>query len=242
MPARSRIPDPSTGALAAFAYDLRQLGAGKIPIPAIAERSYVSRAALYAAISGTRLPSSKTVATLIRWWAGDPSAESKMDEDHLSDPVWGWTVLLPRDHPAQKTISNWERRYRDLVRELDEGRVHRPAAAPVRIAIPPEQQKFIDELQRLIDSTGLQDSRWLLFGELNRKVTSYLAGNCLPEHRNISRIVMTCLETQGFELDPDGPDDDEGWDLAFETMERLEELVAEARVARARERRKARGG
>lgn len=242
MPAHPRIPDPAAGPLAAFAYALRQLGEGKLSIPTIAERSGVSRAALYAALSGTRCPSSKTVATLIRWWAGDPAAEYEMDRDHLADPVWGWAVLLPLGHPGREANASWEGRYLRLVRELNEGRVHRQAAAPVSIAVPPEQQRFIDELQGLIGSTGLEDSRWLLFGELNRKVTSYLAGNCLPERRNISRIVMACLEARGFELDPDGPDDDEGWALEFDTTEVFDELVAEARVARARERRKARGG
>ncbi|MFB6876328.1 hypothetical protein [Streptomyces sp. NPDC056323] len=246
MPARSRIPDPATGALAAFAYDLRQLGEGKTPIPVIAERSSVSRAALYAAISGTRLPSRRTVATLVRWWAGDPSAEYKTDDSRIANPVWDWALLLPQDHPSRETISNWERRYRSLVKELDERRVHKPAAAPVRITEPPEQRKFIDELLTLIDSTGMLDYQWLLFGELNHKVTSYIAGAYLPEKRNLTRIVRICLKAQGYELDPDilddDLDDDEGWALLAKTMESLGELVAEARIARARERRKARGG
>jgi len=91
MPAPPRIPDRDAGALQAFAYDLRELGERKVPIPYIADRSQgnPSRAAFYAALSGTRLPSRATIAALLQWWAGEPAAEDQRPFDGMrDDPHW----------------------------------------------------------------------------------------------------------------------------------------------------------
>ncbi|GEB60077.1 hypothetical protein GCM10017674_75610 [Streptomyces gardneri] len=72
-----QITPHKAGPLQAFAYDLRELGRGKASVAWIAghEETSVSRAALYAALSGTRLPTAETVSTLLRWWAGSPEEE-----------------------------------------------------------------------------------------------------------------------------------------------------------------------
>jgi hypothetical protein len=182
MPARPRIPDPQEGELQAFAYDLRELGEGKASVAWIAEHeeTTVSRAALYAALSGTRLPKAETVSTLLRWWAGDPTLEEPDEDDYLIEPTWAWINRLPRDHEKRRFANEWRTRYQRLARYILFEREFRPRAAHVAIDVPPEQQRFIGELNDLIGKTGLEDELWLLLGTYTPRAERYLAGESIP--------------------------------------------------------------
>ncbi|MCX4462394.1 hypothetical protein OOK58_58980 [Streptomyces sp. NBC_01728] len=185
MPANPRIPDPQEGALQAFAYDLRELGEGKVSVPWIAdhEDTFVSRAALYAALSGTRLPTRDTVSTLLRWWAGNPADEVPNPDDLYDETTWGWIESLPRHQERRRLAEEWHARYLRLEREIRRQRDPRPKADSVVIALPEEQQLFIAELNRLIEATGLKDELWLLFGSNTSRIERYLAGQAIPTRR-----------------------------------------------------------
>ena len=83
-------------------------GEGKVSVPWIVRQgeTTVSRAALYAALSGTRLPKRETVSTLVRWWAGNPLDELDLGSPELDDPdyyvdgdaAWFWIHRLPSEH------------------------------------------------------------------------------------------------------------------------------------------------
>ena len=231
MPARPRIPDPEAGPLQAFAYDLRELGEGKASVAWIAEHegTEVSRAALYAALSGMRLPKAETVSTLLRWWAGDPTLEKSEEEDYLVEPTWAWINRLPLDHEKRRFAIEWRTRYQRLARDILGEREFRPRAEPVAIDVPPEQLRFIGELHDLIGKTGLEDELWLLLGTHTPRVERYLAGESIPT-------------------------DDTCWSLAYRLAEfipdtyfedlglRLMRSAEVARLARVRDRRVAREG
>lgn len=230
MPARPRIPDPQEGELQAFAYDLRELGVGKASVAWIAghEETTVSRAALYAALSGTRLPKGETVSTLLRWWAGDPTVEEADEDDYLIEPTWAWINRLPRDHEKRRFANEWRTRYERLARDILFEREFRPRAAHVAIDVPSEQQRFIRELNDLIGKTGLEDELWLLLGTYTARAERYLAGESIPTDD-------TCwvLAHRLAEFIPDSDFEDLGI--------RLMRSAEVARLARVRDRRIARG-
>lgn len=230
MPAHPRIPNPQEGGLQLFAYDLRELGEGKVSITWIAghDETRVSKAALYAALSGTRLPKRETVSTLLRWWAGDPAHEDLgLDETYL-DPIWSWIDRLPRDHEGRQLANQWQTRYYRLDRDVLDERVFRLRSARVAIDVPPEQQRFIKELNDLIRKTGLEDELWLLLGSFGSRVERYLAGQSIPTDDTCWRLTER-LASFLPELDR--------LDVARRLM-----LAAEvARAARVRDRRIARG-
>lgn len=230
MPARPKIPDPQVGPLQAFAYDLRELGAGKAAVSWIAghQETAVSRAALYAALSGKRLPDRRTVATLLRWWAGDPEAETA-GRSAYEDPFWGWIGRLPPDHGGRRVAAEWRTRYDRLVRATVGQRERRTRAKPVTIAMPKEQQAFIDALHELLRKTGLDNALWLLFGERTVRIESYLAGERIPTDAMIFFSVESCR-----------PHIPNGRDVMLDELARLEHLACVARTARVRDRRIAR--
>lgn len=233
MPARPKIPDPADGPLQAFAFDLRQLGAGKAPVAWIAghHETQVSRAALYAALSGTRISAAQTVGTLLRWWAGNPPEES--------GPIHPWTDLalewmdrLPAGHAGRKVGAEWRARHERLAREQFEhaGRQFRDKPLPVVIDLPPEQRAYIEALLSLIRQTGLEGEMWLLFGyHVAGKVETYLAGRCVPTDGLNESIVRACVRHI-----------DGGASRYLRTLDRLNYLAHRARAGRARERRIAR--
>lgn len=229
MPARPRIPDPQEGELQAFAYDLRELGEGKASVAWIAEHeeTTVSRAALYAALSGTRLPKAETMSTLLRWWVGDPTLEEPDEDDYLIEPTWAWINRLPRDHEKRRFANEWRTRYQRLARDILFEREFRPRAAHVAIDVPPEQQRFIGELNDLIGKTGLEDELWLLLGTYTPRAERYLAGESIPTND-------TCwvLAHRLAEFIPDSDFEDLGI--------RLVRSAEVARLARVRDRRIAR--
>ncbi|NEC17804.1 hypothetical protein [Streptomyces parvus] len=141
MPARPRIPDPRKGALEKFAFDLRQLGAGKVAVSWIAaqEDTEVSRPALYAALSGTRLPMGMTASTLLRWWAGNPDEENA--DVRSRDRIWGWIPRLPAGSDAHTQANEWKQRYLRLSRVESKRRAARDRSwkptPPVQIDTPP---------------------------------------------------------------------------------------------------------
>lgn len=232
MPAHPKVPDPTAGKLEEFAFDLRHLGEGKKSIPYIARQEGVSPAALYAALSGTRLPEARTIGALIRWWAGDPAAETPeprtaSEEEYL----WWWWARLPPANPAWIQVEKWQLRYDRLRRDIQAQREGKPVAQPVQIPPPAEQQLFINALQSLIEATGLGDSRWLLFenGRIRRRVESYLDGTQIPGELQLFPIVRTCLKHV---------EADEG--KITTSWQRLEHLADDARSARRRDRRIAR--
>jgi hypothetical protein len=229
MPARPRIPNPQEGPLQAFAYDLRELGEGKASVAWIAEHeeTTVSRAALYAALSGTRLPKAETVSTLLRWWAGDPTIEEPDEDDYLIEPTWAWIDRLPRDHEKRRFASEWRTRYRRLARGILGEREFRARAAPVAIDVPPEQQRFIRELNDLIGKTGLEDELWLLMGPHTPRAERYLAGESIP-----TNDLCMVLAYRLAEFIPDSRFEDLGT--------RLMRSAEVARLARVRDRRIAR--
>ncbi|MFM9625122.1 hypothetical protein ACKI14_45280 [Streptomyces turgidiscabies] len=230
MPAHPRIPNPQEGALQLFAYDLRELGEGKVSVAWIAghEETTVSKAALYAALSGTRLPKRETVSTLLRWWAGDPTNEDRTLDEYYSEPVWSWIDRFPRAHEGRRLAEQWRTRYQRLARDVVGERGFRPRAARVDIAVPPEQQAFIKELNDLIGETGLEDELWLLLGPFCFRVQRYLAGESIPTDESC----WTLTE----HLASFFPDLDR-----LDVGRRLMLSAAVARAARVRDRRIARG-
>jgi hypothetical protein len=231
MPAHPRIPNPQEGRLQRFAYDLRELGEGKVSVTWIAghEETRVSRAALYAALSGTRLPKEKTASTLLRWWAGDPANEDPGIDDRYLDPIWSWIDVLPRDHEGRQLANQWRTRYRNLARDVLFAREFRPRSARVVIDVPPEQQRFIKELNDLIRKSGLEDELWLLLGSFGSRVERYLAGESIPTDDTCWRLTER-LASFVPELDRLG------------VVRRLMLSAEVARAARVRDRRIARGG
>ncbi|MFD8005226.1 hypothetical protein [Streptomyces mirabilis] len=230
MPARPRIPNPEDGPLQAFAYGLRQLGEGRVSVAWIAghEETTVSRAALYAALSGARLPKRETVGTLLRWWAGSPADEDPESEDQFYvESAWAWVERLPRDHEGRRAAIHWRDRYLKLVTDVEGAREFTPRAPRVAIAAPPEQHRVSDELKRLFSATGLDDELWRVFGKLTFRVESYLEGKALPSDDMCWTIVEHCLSFAP-SLDPDD---------AYNRLARAAEV---ARAARARDRRIAR--
>ncbi|WP_461712113.1 hypothetical protein [Streptomyces sp. DSM 41013] len=185
MPARPQVPDPKRGPLQAFSYDLRELGEGKVSIPWIAvhEDTIVSRAALYAALSGTRLPTAETVSTLLRWWAGKPADELVELQNDWPHP-WDWIDRLPQQHEGRRLADEWLARYRRVSQQVRRDRGPLIKVAPVGIRIPEEQQIFIAELRGLIEMTGLKTQMWLLFGSDATRVERYLAGEAIPTERS----------------------------------------------------------
>ncbi|MFE2261728.1 hypothetical protein [Streptomyces griseosporeus] len=231
MPARPRVPDPADGRLQKFAYDLRLLGADKASIGRIARHpeTTVSRAALYAALSGTRLPTRATVGTLLRWWAGSPGDERPAEPENLyEEPWWAWIDRLHPEHEGRQLAVEWRARYERLVRDVLFDRDYRPKAPRVTIVVPPEQQRFIDELNVLISETGLQDDQWLLFGTRVLRVERYLAGEAIPTDAMFEWVVDRCLSFIPV------------MDDYMERLDRLELFMQLARTARARDRRIAR--
>lgn len=230
MPAHPRIPNPEDGPLQAFAYDLRQLGEGRVSVVWIAghEETTVSRAALYAALSGARLPKRETVGTLLRWWAGNPADENPDSEDQFYvEAAWAWVERLPRNHEVRRAAIHWRDRYLKLARDVEGAREFTPRAPRVAIAPPPEQHRVSDELKRLVSATGLDDELWRVFGKLTFRVESYLEGKALPSGDMCWTIVECCLSFAP-SLDPDD---------AYRRLARAAEV---ARAARARDRRIAR--
>ncbi|MFH8886784.1 hypothetical protein [Streptomyces californicus] len=231
MPARPRIPDPRKGALEKFAFDLRQLGVGKAAVSWIAaqEDTEVSRPALYAALSGTRLPNGMTVSTLLRWWAGNPDEE---DPDVRSrDRIWGWIPRLPAGCDAHAQANEWKQRYLHLARAETKRRSAKNRSwkptAPVQIETPREQHILIAQIKDLIERTGLSQDMWLLFGPETLRIERYLSGQVIPNKRWTNRIAMHCAEfTPDLNLK--------------EEADRLYVAVEIARRARVRERRIAR--
>lgn len=231
MPARPRIPDPERGPLQAFAFDLRQLGRGKVSVGWIAghQETDVSRPALYAALSGSRLPKPLTVGTLLRWWAGSPGDESG-PEDPYADPAWRWMRRLPEEHVGRRLGAEWQARYERLADEVFRLRDSQDRAVPVAIDLPPEQRRFIDALRGLIRETGLDEERWLLFDDyFGTKVEMYLEGRYIPNDEHLERIVRTCLRHI-----------ENGSSRYLEALRRLHRFAHQARVARVRDRRIAR--
>ncbi|MEU7222327.1 hypothetical protein [Streptomyces chrestomyceticus] len=228
MPAHWKIPDPEEGPIQAFAYDLRQLGAGKPPIAWIAEHreTQVSKAALYAALSGTRLPSHQTLGTLLRWWVGNPADEDPGADD-FDHPAWAWMHRLPPSHDGLDQAWTWRTLHAELIMEASEKRRLQGRSPQVSIELPREQQRFIRKLRHLIDSTDLGDAPWLLFGHLASRVERYLAGDSIPTDESCRKLARR--------LDRFIPD------LSYwEVSDLLIDTATVARAARARDRRLAR--
>lgn len=235
MPARPRIPDPRKGDLEKFAFDLRELGVGKAGVGWIAAQpdTEVSRPALYAALSGTRLPYAQTVSTLLRWWAGNPDDEQP--DVRSRDPIWGWIRRLPADHQTRVQANEWRERYRRLARAEAQRRWARARTrnppTPVQIDIPREQQTLIEQIKDMIERTGLEQDMWLLFGSDTLRIERYLSGKVIPSPVWCVHMVRIC---EGFILDRD---------LEPHTQYKIDRLCAAAelaRLARVRERRIAR--
>ncbi|OEJ36302.1 hypothetical protein [Streptomyces agglomeratus] len=231
MPANPRIPNPQEGPLQEFAYDLRELGEGKASVAWIAghEETTVSRAALYAALSGERLPKRGTVSTLLRWWAGDPTLEESGVDERYLDPIWVWIDRLPWDHEKRSFAEAWRTRYQRLARDVLAERELTPPAERVAIAVPVEQQRFIEELKGLIERTGLKDDLWLLMGSFSYAVERYLEGTTIPTEETCWRLSHNLAQ-----FIP-------GADL-LNVRNRLVRSAEVARAARVRDRRLAREG
>ncbi|MEU1439338.1 hypothetical protein ABZ438_35470 [Streptomyces sp. NPDC005786] len=233
MPARPRIPDPRKGELEKFVFDLRALGMGKAGVSWIAAQrdTEVSRPALYAALSGTRLPYAETVSTLLRWWVGNPDDE-RVDV-RSRDPIWGWIQRLPAEHEARTQANEWRDRYQRLARTETQrwwarSRTWKPTP-PVQIDIPREQHTLIAQLNNMIERTGLEQDMWLLFGSDTLRIERYLSGKVIPSNAWCVRVVQIC---EGFALETETETEYE--------IDRLCTAAELARLARVRERRIAR--
>jgi hypothetical protein len=229
MPTPPKIPNPQEGPLQEFAYALRELAGGKASVAWIAghEETAVSRAALYAALSGERLPKAETVSTLLRWWAGDPTIEEGDDDDYYTEPTWAWIDKLPPDHEKRRFANQWRARYQSLAREVLGEREFTARAERVGIPVPVEQQRFIEELEGLIARTGLEDDLWLLLGASSFAAKRYLEGKTIPTDETCWR-----LATRLTQFIP-------GADV-LDVRNRLVRSAEVARAARVRDRRLAR--
>ncbi|MGW2302419.1 hypothetical protein [Streptomyces sp. NPDC001809] len=225
MPARWSPVDPSLGEVEAFAADLRELGRGKTPVSFIADAEPgVSRAALYAALSGRRLPRRKTVAALLRWWI--PAAPVRAVPEEWE---WDWVYGL-RDKETAEVASRWMERHA----ELSEKRRERPTrrSEPVVIGEPPEQRRFIEKLRKVLEEHDLIEGVMSWDGCYERWVTDvsshniqrYLAGAAIPEDDTIGSLLAVV------------PEEEQVAELLLD----LVRLAQEARRARVRSRRIAR--
>ncbi|MEU7553137.1 hypothetical protein AB0B01_12445 [Streptomyces sp. NPDC044571] len=226
MPARWSPVDPSQSELEAFASDLRKLGRGKASVAYIADSEpRVSRAALYAALSGRRLPKRKTVSTLLRWWIPTPPVRTDGGE-----PDWEWIYGI-KDSETAAVASNWMERHSALLDQRQAWPANR--RAPVLIAVPPEQQRFIEKLRETLEKYNLLDGVWdwddyeQEFATIvsAHNVERYLTGRAIPTDDTISRRLLYYV-----------PDAQMGGVL-FD----LVRLAQDARRARVRSRRLARG-
>ncbi|GEB60076.1 hypothetical protein [Streptomyces gardneri] len=146
-------------------------------------------------------------------------------DDYYLEPIWAWTHRLPRRHAGQRLIEQWRTRHRDLLRAQE--RQQRPKAKSVSIALPPEQRRFIEQLDALIRTTGLEDGPWLLFGSRHSAIERYRAGETIPTEDTCGWLTDRLVAHSP--------------DLDFAEVERRLTASAEvARAARARDRRAAR--
>ncbi|WP_157880082.1 hypothetical protein [Streptomyces natalensis] len=222
MPARQRPVDPRRDELAAFAHDLRKLSAGKATVPYISAREpKVSRAALYAALSGLRLPSARTLSTLLRWWAVEPP----LTPDPGAWP-WNWVQKLPSDSPAVAIANQWIDRRDDLA-----GERLWPAdrAAPVTIPPPTEQLRFAAELGRVLEARGLLPGV-LIWDDFYEEWHTAVSGHQIQRYLN--HRVIPSDDTLAVLLSVDEED--------LEDLPHLLLLARAARAARVRGRRAAR--
>ncbi|MFC8510405.1 hypothetical protein ACFU3J_25080 [Streptomyces sp. NPDC057411] len=97
--------------------------------------------------------------------------------------------------------------------------------------MPPEQQKLIEALERLIEETELRDSMWLLFPNpaWRRQVERYLSGVHIPSYAQLWGIVTQCMETLGVSKA-----------VQARRLDELGHLADDAQAARRRDRRLAR--
>lgn len=221
MPSRPKVPDPSQGPLQSFAYDLRRAGLGKASIPFISDRSEpkVSRAALYAALSGTRLPSERTVAQLLMWWVGGPAVAEQYANEY-EDPTWWWLDRLEQDHEARR----WVKRYFGLAATLAEAAGLRARATAVSIDMPEEQRRLVQALAELAAEVGIEPSNWFWRGETLRQLEVYFEGKRIPSSQTLWDFVSLWAQRANV-------------DSPLDTYQRLADLAAEARAARVRDRR-----
>ncbi|EME98790.1 hypothetical protein J7W19_16440 [Streptomyces mobaraensis NBRC 13819 = DSM 40847] len=80
-----------------------------------------------------------------------------------------------------------------------------------------------------MESTGLYEERWLVFGGNTRQVNGYLAGQRIPQDAALRGIAKKCARYNG----KDGAD-------TAKNLQYLVYLAQEARAGRARARRLAR--
>ncbi|MEV4046305.1 hypothetical protein [Streptomyces sp. NPDC049744] len=230
MPARPRLPDPEQGPLQRFAYDLRELGRGKVSVGWIAghEQTPVSRAALYAALSGTRLPTAETISALLRWWVGNPADEVPDKDETYAEPTWAWIERLPRGHEGRRLATEWRMQHASIVRNIEQERDYRPKAQRVTIAVPREQERFIAELHKLLQLTGLENEPWLMLGSYSSRVERYLAGEAIPTDTTCWNLVELLIDFLPSDVD------------LLDVTTRLRRSAEAARAGRVRQRRFAR--
>ncbi|QXE35838.1 hypothetical protein KQY30_17790 [Streptomyces sp. GMY02] len=225
MPARWTPIDPTAGEVESFAADLRELGKSKTPVSYIADAEpWVSRAALYAALSGGRLPRRKTIAALLRWWV--PASPVRAEPGEWE---WDWVYSL-KDKEAAEVATQWMERHRALSEIRFEWPTRR--REPVAIDEPPEQRRFIEKLRKVLEAHDLIEGimRWdedyecWVTAASGHNVQRYLAGTVIPEDDTISSLLALV------------PEEEQAAELLLE----LVRLAQEARRARVRSRRLAR--
>ncbi|MFJ6076415.1 hypothetical protein ACIQFU_37295 [Streptomyces sp. NPDC093065] len=192
------------------------------------EQTTASRAALYAALSGTRLPTAETISALLRWWVGNPADEVLDLEETYVESTWAWIERLPRDHEGRQLATGWRTRHLGIVRSIEQEREYRPKAQRVTITVPREQERFIAELRKLLQLTGLEDEPWLMLGSYNSRVERYLAGEAIPTDATCWDLVELLIDflPQGVDL--------------LDVTTRLTKSAEAARAGRVRQRRIAR--
>ncbi|MFF2896268.1 hypothetical protein [Streptomyces sp. NPDC057966] len=225
MPARWSPIDPTFGEVESFAAELRELGKGKTPVSYIADaESGVSRAALYAALSGGRLPRRKTIAALLRWWI--PATPVRTEPGEWE---WDWVYGL-KDKEAAEVVTRWMERHSALSEKRREWPTQRKE--PVSIDEPPEQRRFIEKLRKTLEMHDLIEGitrwdedyeRWVT-AVSGHSIQRYLAGAVIPEDDTINSLLALV------------PEEEQAAELLLE----LVRLAQEARRARVRSRRLAR--
>ncbi|MFK8905580.1 hypothetical protein [Streptomyces sp. YS-3] len=135
------------------------------------------------------------MGVLLRWWLGDPE-KVRQDVRAGSDAPnpFAWVDRLPGDlRELRSQVEYWMWWHENAERMLSAQR--RPPAPRVVIDILPEQRIFMEELRRVLDSTGLGDQpRQLLGHEPGARAARYLSGRVIPGEDEIWSIARPCAE------------------------------------------------
>ncbi|MFF3625423.1 hypothetical protein [Streptomyces sp. NPDC002467] len=130
------------------------------------------------------------MSTLLRWWIPTPPVRTGGGE-----PAWEWVYGI-KDSETAAVASNWMERHSALLDRRQAWPANR--RAPVPIAVPPEQQRFIKKLRETLEKYDMLDGVWdwdhdeQAYATLvsAHSVQRYLTGKAIPTDDTISRRLL----------------------------------------------------